>query len=79
MRPIPSWATEEYGFVWTCKKCFKAQLRAIFRASAYGNLAIMFPMISSEEEMDEIEAMIEEVTNGLVREEFPIKISEREL
>lgn len=47
------------------KKMFKAQLRAIFRASAYGNLAIMFPMISSEEEMDEIEAMIEEVTNGL--------------
>ena len=55
------------------KKMFKAQLRAIFRASAYGNLAIMFPMISSEEEMDEIEAMIEEVTNGLDEREIPYK------
>lgn len=53
------------------KKMFKAQLRAIFRASAYGNLAIMFPMISSEEEMDEIEAMIEEVTNGLDERGIP--------
>ena len=55
------------------KKMFKAQLRAIFRASAYGNLAIMFPMISSEEEMDEIEAMIEEVTRGLDEREIPYK------
>ena len=55
------------------KKMFKAQLQAIFRASAYGNLAIMFPMISSEEEMDEIEAMIEEVTNGLDERGIPYK------
>lgn len=55
------------------KKMFKAQLRAIFRASAYGNLAIMFPMISSEEEMDEIEAMIKEVTRGLDEREIPYK------
>lgn len=55
------------------KKMFKAQLRAIFRASAYGNLAIMFPMISSEEEMDEIKAMIKEVTRGLDEREIPYK------
>ena len=55
------------------KKMFKEQLRAIFRASAYGNLAIMFPMISSEEEMDEIEAMMEEVTNGLDERGIPYK------
>ena len=55
------------------KKMFKAQLRAIFRASAYGNLAIMFAMISSEEEMDEIEAMIEEVTRGLDERGIPYK------
>ena len=55
------------------KKMFKAHLRAIFRASEYGNLAIMFPMISSEEEMDEIEAMIEEVTNGLDERGIPYK------
>ena len=47
------------------KRMFKAQLRAIFRASAYGNLALMYPMISSEEEMDEIEEIIREVKSGL--------------
>ena len=47
------------------KKMFKAQLRAIFRASAYGNLALMYPMITSEEEMDEIETIIREVVQGL--------------
>ena len=47
------------------KRMFKAQLRAIFRASAYGNLALMYPMISSEEEMDEIEEIIREVKIGL--------------
>ena len=33
------------------KEMFKAQLRAIYRASAYGNLAMMYPMVSSEKEM----------------------------
>ena len=47
------------------RRMFKAQLRAIYRASAYGNLAMMFPMIDSEEEMDEIWQIIEEVKEGL--------------
>ena len=47
------------------RRMFKAQLRAIYRASAYGNLAMMFPMIDSEEEMDEIEMIIGEVKEGL--------------
>ena len=47
------------------KRMFKAQLRAIFRASAYGNLALMYPMITSEEEMDEIEAMIQNRTRQI--------------
>lgn len=55
------------------KKMFKAQLRAIFRASAYGNLAMMYPMISSEEELDEIEAIIEEVKVGLREKNIPYK------
>ena len=55
------------------KRMFKAQLRAIFRASAYGNLALMYPMISSEEEMDEIEAIIQEVKEGLDEKEIPYK------
>ena len=55
------------------KKMFKAQLRAIFRASAYGNLALMYPMISSEEEMDEIDAIIQEVKKGLDDKGIPYK------
>lgn len=55
------------------KRMFKAQLRAIFRASAYGNLALMYPMISSEEEMDEIEAIIQEVKDGLDEKGIPYK------
>ena len=55
------------------KKMFKAQLRAIFRASAYGNLALMYPMIPSEEEMDEIEAILREVVQGLEEKGIPYK------
>ena len=47
------------------KRMFKAQLRAIYRASAYGNLAVMYPMISALEELDEIERITEQVKAGL--------------
>lgn len=40
---------------------FKVQLRAILRASAYGNLAIMLPMISSIEELREAKKIIQDV------------------
>ena len=55
------------------RRMFKAQLRAISRASAYGNLAMMFPMIDSEEEMDEIEKIIGEVKEGLREKDIPFK------
>ena len=55
------------------KRMFKAQLRAIYRASAYGNLAIMYPMVSSESEMDEIEEIIGEVKEGLKEKEIPFR------
>ena len=55
------------------RKMFRAQLRAIYRASAYGNLAIMYPMIESEEEMDEGEKLTEEVKEGLREKEIPFK------
>ena len=55
------------------KRMFKAQLRAIFRASAYGNLALMYPMISSEEEMDEIDEVIREGKKGLDEKQIPYK------
>lgn len=55
------------------KKMFKAQIRAIYRASAYGNLAMMYPMITSEEELDEIEEIIAEIKKGLSEKQIPYK------
>ena len=55
------------------KKMFKAQLRAIYRASAYGNISLMYPMITSEEELDEIEKLIQEVKKGLDEKNIPYK------
>ena len=40
---------------------FKTQLRAILRASAYGNLAVMYPMIISVDEVRRVKAMVEEI------------------
>ncbi len=52
----------------TRPEIFKTQLRALYRASAYGNLGIMFPMITSVSELEKILAICEEVKNGLVSE-----------
>ena len=40
---------------------FKTQLRALLRASSYGNILIMFPMISSMDEVAEIKKILDEV------------------
>lgn len=50
---------------------FKTQLRALFRASMYGNLGIMLPMIVSVEEVLESRKIIEEVKNELSRQGIP--------
>ena len=47
---------------------FKVQLRAILRASAYGNVAIMFPMISVIDELREAKAILEECKKELDNE-----------
>lgn len=44
---------------------FKVQLRAILRASSYGNVSIMFPMISSVDELRKSKEIIEEVKKEL--------------
>ncbi len=44
---------------------FKEQLRAILRASAEGNVRLMYPMISSEAELDQANALLEECKNEL--------------
>lgn len=47
---------------------FRTQLRALMRASAYGKLAIMFPMIISVEEVRQIQAILGEVKTELRKE-----------
>lgn len=52
---------------------FKTQLRAIYRASAYGNIAVMFPMIISEEEIIEIRKILDEVKVELANEDIEFR------
>ena len=52
---------------------FKTQLRALYRASYYGNIAIMFPMIISVGEVKTIKGIIAEVKRELDAESFPYK------
>ncbi len=49
----------------TRPEIFKTQLRALYRASVYGNLGIMFPMITSVSELEKINVILEEVKNEL--------------
>jgi phosphotransferase system enzyme I (PtsI) len=50
---------------------FKTQLRGILRASVYGKLRILFPMISRVEEIRQARAMLEEVMRGLAKAKIP--------
>lgn len=52
---------------------FKTQLKAILRASAFGNLSIMFPMISSIEELREAKKILEECKTELEQKDIPYK------
>ncbi|MDE7177542.1 MAG: phosphoenolpyruvate--protein phosphotransferase [Lachnospiraceae bacterium] len=49
---------------------FVTQLRALYRASSYGKLAIMFPMIVSVEEVQQIRRIAEKVREDLLREGY---------
>lgn len=54
----------------TRPEIFKTQLRALFRASAYGKLAVMYPMITSVEEVRKIKEIVEEVKAELKEAEI---------
>ena len=56
----------------TRPEIFKTQLRALFRASAYGNLAIMYPMITSLWEVKRIKEIVEEVKAELTVEQLEL-------
>ncbi len=56
---------------------FKTQLRALFRATMYGNLSIMYPMITSVEEVEKIYAIVEEVKQELTEAQIQFKLPEQ--
>lgn len=54
---------------------FKTQLRALYRASVYGNLGIMFPMIANKWEVEKVLELCDEVKNELRHEGFEVSDS----
>ncbi|MDO5798888.1 MAG: phosphoenolpyruvate--protein phosphotransferase [Eubacteriales bacterium] len=61
----------------TQKDIFKTQLRALLRAAVYGNLSIMYPMITSTEEVKKIYEIVAEVEAELKEQEVQYKIPEQ--
>lgn len=56
---------------------FKTQLRALLRAAVYGNISVMYPMITSVEEVQQIYAMVEQVKAELEEQGIQYKIPEQ--
>ena len=61
----------------TRPEIFKTQLRALFRASAYGKLAIMYPMITSVKEVHRIKEIVKEVKAELAEQGIEFAIPEQ--
>ena len=61
----------------TRPEIFKTQLRALFRASAYGKLAIMYPMITSVKEVHRIKEIVEDVKAELTEQGIEFAIPEQ--
>lgn len=56
---------------------FKTQLRALLRASMFGNLSIMYPMITAVEEVQKIYSIVEEVKAELDNAQIPYRLPEQ--
>ena len=56
-----------------CPNIFKTQLRALFRAGLYGNLKIMFPLITGVEQVKELLEIVKQVKAELDYEKIPYK------
>lgn len=67
----PSLGTRAIRFCLECPDIFKTQLRAILRASVHGRMQLMYPMISSIEELRQANAILNEVKNNLHEEKIP--------
>jgi phosphotransferase system enzyme I (PtsI) len=69
MNPFLGWRA--IRFCLEEKEVFRAQLRAILRASAEGNVKIMYPMVSNHCELDQANALVEQYKNELRAEKIP--------
>jgi phosphotransferase system enzyme I (PtsI) len=69
MNPFLGWRA--IRFCLEEKEVFRAQLRAILRASAEGNVKIMYPMISGYGELEKANALVEEYKGELRAEKVP--------
>lgn len=56
---------------------FRTQLRALLRAAVHGNISIMYPMITSTEEVEQVLAIAEEVRTELEEHEIPYRMPEQ--
>ena len=56
---------------------FKTQLRALLRAAVFGNLSVMYPMITSAQEVEQIYRIVEEVRKELEDSRIPYKMPEQ--
>ena len=69
MNPFLGWRA--IRFCLEERDVFRAQLRAILRASAEGNVRVMYPMISNHNELDQANAYVEQYKNELRAENIP--------
>jgi len=69
MNPYLGWRA--IRFCLARQDIFKVQLRAILRASAFGNLKMMYPMISGVDELQQANQVLESVRQELRREKIP--------
>lgn len=56
---------------------FRTQLRALLRAAAFGNLSVMYPMITSVEEVKQIYDIVKSVQDELERDQIPYRLPEQ--
>lgn len=56
---------------------FKTQLRALFRAAVYGNLSVMYPMITSVQELQQIYTIVEDVKKELEEQGIQYRVPEQ--
>ena len=69
MNPFLGWRA--IRFCLEDRDVFRAQLRAILRAGAEGNIKIMYPMISNHNELDQANELVEQCKNELRAEKIP--------